>query len=162
MDEGTKILISAGAGFVAGLLGETFKFPLTQRLKRRQVRSAIYKDLALILISLKASEQRYDHHHRLENSRLDVFDYFYNTERIAFYQIQECYALTNIYDLIRSYTNEESPEEAQRLLGAIMSCYRINANRTLDNKLLDREENKFVRYMNRRASRGSQKGSNLR
>jgi len=155
MDEATKILIGAGVGFVAGLLGETLKFPLTQSLKRRQVRRAIYKDLALILISLKASEYKYDHNHRLEKSRLDVFDYFYNTERVAFYQIQECYALINLYSLIRSYTNEESPDEAQRLLGATLRSYRLEANATLDNKLLAREEKKFVRYIARHTPRAS-------
>lgn len=38
VDDAWKILIGAGAGFAAGLLGETVKFALTQRLRRRQVR----------------------------------------------------------------------------------------------------------------------------
>ena len=83
MDEGTKILIAAGTGFVAGLLGETFKFLLLRHLKRRQVRRALYKDLALIRISLKVSEKHYQHDHRLEKTRLDAFDYFYDTDRAA-------------------------------------------------------------------------------
>src|SRR5258708_3666654 len=125
MDEGTKILIGAGVGFVAGLLGETFKFPIMQRLKRRQVRRAIYKDLSLIRISLKMSEKYYQHDHRLERARLDAFDYFYATERMAFYQIQESHVLSHLYDLMRRYAKEKKPEEAQHLLGAIMASFRM-------------------------------------
>jgi hypothetical protein len=147
VDEGIRILIAAGAGFIAGLLGETFKFPLVRYLKRHQVRRALYKDLALIRISLKVSEKYYQHDHRLEKTRLDAFDYFYNTERAAFYEIVESHVLSHLYDLIRRYANEEDPEEAQNLLGTIMmSFHTYTAAGTLDEKLLNRFERNFVRY----------------
>jgi hypothetical protein len=74
-------------------------------------------------MSLKMSEEHYQNDHRLEKTRLDAFDCFYNTERMTFYQIQESHVLLHLYGLVASYANKEQPEAAQQLLGAIMMCF---------------------------------------
>jgi hypothetical protein len=147
------------AGFVAGLLGEAAKFPLVEKLKRSRVRRAIYKDLALIRISLKVSESHYQHDHRLEPIRLEAFDYLYDNERVAFYELQESHVLLSVYALIRRYTREEDPEEAQHLLGALMMSLRMNADcGTLDARLLDHYEKTFIRYTVAQSRRMHEKG----
>src|SRR5713226_7347631 len=82
--------------------------------------------------------QSYQHDHRLEKTRLDAYDHFYNTERTALYQIQEGHVLSHLYDLIRRYVIEEDPNEAQHLLSAIMTSFHMNTDcGTLDGNLLD-------------------------
>src|SRR5258708_1168249 len=121
MDEWAKTLLSAGAGFTAGLLSEGLKSSVTRAFKRRQMRQALYQNFAPLLVSLEDSNKNYDHEHRLDPDRLEVFDYYYNSERATFYQLEECAAFSAIYKLIRSYTNETDAEDGAAALHACLN-----------------------------------------
>jgi hypothetical protein len=145
MQEWTKTLLSAGIGFTAGLLSDGLKFSISRALKKRQVRRALYLDLALILISLEMSEKYYDHNHRLETSRLDVYDHYYNAERSVFYQLDECNTFTNIYTGVRLYVNEADPASAQTQLTATLRAIRSCIEHGfLDGKLLRKLGSRYV------------------
>jgi hypothetical protein len=132
--EWAKILLGAGVGLAVGLLLE----PLKVSIRRRQLRLALYNDLSLIRISLRASAEHYEHGHRLEASRLDLFDHFYNAERTIFYQLDEAYFFLHVYNLIREFAKERAADKAKETLGLILHSIQSEADvGTLDGKLLD-------------------------
>jgi hypothetical protein len=154
MDEWGKALLSAGIGFSAALLLDAAKSVAKQAVKTRRVRRALYHDLALIMVSLEDSERHYGHEHRLENTRLEVFDYYYNAEREAFYALDDGAALQIVYKRIREFTEEQDPGDAKQLLDICLSGTRMLVQTGfIDGALLSKLRDKHVKKLSNRINK---------
>jgi hypothetical protein len=89
----------------------------------------------------------YDHCEKLGTYRLDVFDYFYSSERPIFYQLEESSVLLHVYRFLREFAEEKDSDTAKIIINNILNTLDLNVEMgTLDGALLEKYEKRFAKY----------------
>ena len=116
MNDTLKTIIGAVAGFVLGVLSEPLKFVLAEMMRKRQVRRALYGNIAFFcgqLLYLKHLHSKRSDEGDTSNDiseeelriwqslDLDLFDYYYTSERANFWRIQYAGRMRELYTIIR-------------------------------------------------------------
>lgn len=120
MADWVKILVSAIVGMVAGIMSSLISEPLKARFVRRsaakRARKAIYQELGrLYLVFVILSEETFEDlkDYRisiLKELKLDAYEFYYNQQREAFYQIAEWTAIKQVADSLSSMKSKAVTE----------------------------------------------------
>ena len=106
-----KTLLSAALGFLAGLLAEPLRLLITNSVKLRQMRTALYRDAIhrywdLVQIVYKGSGKEHGGKSALAVTRRyirdDLLEHFHSTDRANLYRLREFRELENYYTHLRS------------------------------------------------------------
>ena len=106
-----KTLLSAALGFLAGLLAEPLRLLITNSVKLRQMRTALYRDAIhrywdLVQIVYKGSGKEHGGKSALAVTRRyirdDLLEHFHSTDRANLYRPREFRELENYYTHLRS------------------------------------------------------------
>ena len=106
-----KTLLSAALGFLAGLLAEPLRLLITNSVKLRQMRTALYRDAIhrywdLVQIVYKGSGKEHGGKSALAVTRRyirdDLLEHFHSTDGANLYRLREFRELENYYTHLRS------------------------------------------------------------
>ena len=98
-----KILVSALAGLLVGLLGDVVKSAVGDWLKSRRIRKRLNEELRRMLNTmkdLKVKNVRLNREAFLEVTKTSAFEHYWEMDQSLFYEDAELYELSGMFNLI--------------------------------------------------------------
>lgn len=123
MSDWVKILVSALAGLIAGILStvivEPLKSNLTLVLKSRRARKAIHNELLNIYMLFSEKSGDADFFRKaFEDNLFNIFDFYFENEREAVFQIPHWQSLQTVYKAMKDTVEKVLAGQVEPTLGA--------------------------------------------